>query len=103
LQIFASKLCHLSCVYLGAHAPNLSDEDVVLVHKLWLQVSNILSRRVHHRNIVRVALNRLERDLRGHTDVMLDFYKLEQEGENGKLKGKSKEADQIINEVVHSD
>jgi amino acid transporter len=76
-------------VYLGAHAPNLSEEDVALIHKLWLQISSIPSRRrVHHRDVVRVALNRLERDLRGHTDVMLDFYKLEQEGENGKAKGK---------------
>jgi amino acid transporter len=91
-------------VYLGAHAPNLSDEDVALIHKLWLQISDIPSRRrVHHRDVVRVALNRLERDLRGHTDVMLDFYKLEQESENGKLKGKRKGADEIVNEVVHSD
>jgi amino acid transporter len=77
-------------VYLGAHAPNLNEEDVALIHKLWLQISNIPSRRrVHHRDVVRVALNRLERDLRGHTDVMLDFYKLEQEGENGKAKSKN--------------
>jgi hypothetical protein len=82
----------------------LDSEDAALVHKLWVQVSNIPSRcRVHHRDVVRVALNRLELDLRGHTDVMLDFYKLEQEGENCKLKGKSEEADQIINEVVHTD
>jgi hypothetical protein len=91
-------------VYMGAHAPNLSDEDVALIHKLWLQISNIPSRRrVHHRDVVRVALNRLERDLRGHTDVMLDFYKLEQEVENGKLKGKRKDIEEITKEVVHSD
>ena len=49
---------------------------------LWLKVSNVPSRRrVHHRDVVRVALNRLDRDLRGQTDVMLDFYKLEQEGD----------------------
>jgi amino acid transporter len=77
-------------VYLGAHAPNLKEEDVALIHKLWLQVSNIHSRRrVHHRDVVRVALNRLERDLRGQSDVMLDFYKLEQESDNGKAKGKT--------------
>jgi amino acid transporter len=77
-------------VYLGAHAPNLKEEDVALIHKLWLQVSNIPSRRrVHHRDVVRVALNRLERDLRGQSDVMLDFYKLEQESENGKAKNKA--------------
>jgi amino acid transporter len=74
-------------VYLGAHAPHLTEEDLSLIHKLWLQVSNVPSRkRVHHRDVVRVALNRLERDLRAQSDVMLDFYKLEQVGENGKSK-----------------
>jgi hypothetical protein len=67
-------------VSLGAHTPNLTEEDINLIHDLWLQVSNIPSRRrVHHRDVVRVALNRLRRDLRGQSDVMLDFYKLEHE------------------------
>ncbi|HKQ05289.1 MAG TPA: APC family permease [Blastocatellia bacterium] len=70
-------------VELGAHAPPLTDEDVALVHKLWLQISNIPSRRrVHHRDVVRVALNRLERDMKGRADVMLDFYKLEHESDD---------------------
>ncbi|PYT09603.1 MAG: APC family permease [Acidobacteria bacterium] len=71
-------------VHLGAHAPHLTEEDVNLIHKLWIQVSSVPSRRkVHHRDVVRVALDRLERDLRGKTDVMLDFYNLEHR-ENGK-------------------
>ena len=75
-------------VYLGAHAPNLTEEDISLIHKIWIQVSNVPSRRrVHHRDVVRVALNRLERDLRGQSDVMLDFYKIEQQ-ENDKERGK---------------
>jgi amino acid transporter len=75
-------------VELGAHAPPLTDEDIALVHKLWLQISNIPSRRrVHHRDVVRVALNRLERDLKGRADVMLDFYKLEHEGEDKQRDG----------------
>jgi len=40
--------------------------------------------KIHHRDVVRVALNRLRRDLRGQSDVMLDFYKIEHE--NGKEK-----------------
>jgi len=72
-------------VHLGAHAPHLTEEDINLIHKLWIQVSNIPSRRkVHHRDVVRVALDRLERDLRGNTDVMLDFYNLEHRELNGK-------------------
>jgi hypothetical protein len=69
-------------VYLGAHAPDLTEDDLKLIHDIWLQVSNIPSRRrVHHRDVVRVALNRLKRDMRGQTDVMLDFYKIEHEDE----------------------
>jgi hypothetical protein len=33
---------------------------------------------------VRVALDRLDRDLRGKTDVMLDFYNLEHRESDGK-------------------
>ena len=72
-------------VHLGAHAPHLNEDDINLIHKLWIQVSSIPSRRkVHHRDVVRVALDRLERDLRGNTDVMLDFYNLEHRESNEK-------------------
>ncbi|MGA9774118.1 MAG: APC family permease [Blastocatellia bacterium] len=75
-------------VLLGAHAPVLTEDDINLVHKIWLKVSKIPSRRrVHHRDVVRVALNRLERDLRGQGDVMLDFYKLEHEEDPEKKRG----------------
>ena len=72
-------------VYLGAHAPSLSEEDISLVHDIWLDVVKIRTRsQIHHRDVVRVALQRLRRDLRGQSDVMLDFYKIEHE--NGKEK-----------------
>jgi hypothetical protein len=71
------------CFYLGAHAPDFTDDDVSLIHKIWLDVSKVPARRkVRHRDVVRVALDRLERDLRGQSDVMLDFYKLEHEEAN---------------------
>ena len=76
-------------VHLGAHAPHLTEEDISLIHKLWVQVSSVPSRRkVHHRDVVRVALDRLERDLRGKTDVMLDFYNLEHKDAREKQDGK---------------
>jgi amino acid transporter len=80
-----------SCVLLGAHAPDLTEEDVNLIHKIWLEVAKIPGRqRVHHRDVVRVALERLERDLHGRSDAMLDFYKLEK---GSKTQGKEKNGD----------
>jgi amino acid transporter len=77
-------------VSLGAHAPSLTEEDVNLIHKIWLKVSEVPGRRkVHHRDVVRVALLRLERDLRGQSDAMLDFYKLEHQGDQAKNKGQN--------------
>jgi amino acid transporter len=65
-------------VFLGAHAPDFTDDDLRIIHNIWLKVSQIPARkRVRHRDVVRVALERLERDLQGQSDVMLDFYKLE--------------------------
>ena len=74
-------------IYMGAHAPHLTEEDVNLIHDIWLRVTDIPSRqRVHHRDVVRVALNRLKRDLRGQSDALLDFYKVEQEEEKKTIK-----------------
>jgi amino acid transporter len=71
--------------YLGAHAPDFTEEDVSLIHKIWLDVSKTPARRkVRHRDVVRVALERLERDLKGQSDVMLDFYKLEHGADHDK-------------------
>ncbi|HKV38649.1 MAG TPA: APC family permease, partial [Blastocatellia bacterium] len=75
-------------VYLGAHAPDLAEKDIDLIHKIWLEVSRVPARRrIHHRDVVRVALERLDRDLRGNSDVMLDFYKIERQGEARAGKG----------------
>ena len=80
-----------SCVLLGAHAPDLTEEDVNLIHKIWLEVAKVPGRqRVHHRDVVRVALERLDRDLHGRSDAMLDFYKVEK---GGKGKGQDKHTD----------
>ena len=68
-------------VSLGAHAPELTEDDIGLIHRIWVEVSQLPARRrVHHRDVVRVALERLERELNGNTDVMLDFYKVERKG-----------------------
>jgi len=52
--------------YLGAHAPRLADEDIDIIHKLWLEVTREKTAAdAHHKEIVSVALERLEKDLRG--------------------------------------
>lgn len=76
---------------LGAHAPDLTEDDLSVIHNIWLQVSQIPARkRVRHRDVVRVALERLDRDLRGQSDVMLDFYKLEHKDPQEQPRGNGK-------------
>ena len=51
--------------YLGAHAPALSDRDVSFIHDLWLDVTAEPGiENVHHKDIVMVALSRLNHDLK---------------------------------------
>src|SRR5881227_927933 len=49
--------------YLGAHAPDLTDEEVNLIHRLWLEVTRDNEEDIHHKDIVTLALSRLEREL----------------------------------------
>lgn len=50
---------------LGPHPPRLWPDDVDLVHRLWLELSHDgLGARLHHRDVVRVALRRFEQELR---------------------------------------
>ncbi|HWX25006.1 MAG TPA: amino acid permease, partial [Vicinamibacteria bacterium] len=51
---------------MGAHAPALTDDDINLIHQLWLDAARDTSvGEVHHRDLVRVALKHLERELQG--------------------------------------
>jgi amino acid transporter len=50
---------------LGPHAPTLSRDDLDLIHRLWLDALPEVGMDVHHRDIVRVALEDLRRDLKG--------------------------------------
>ena len=49
---------------LGPHPPRLWPEDVELLHRLWLRMSDQSEgHKVHHRDVVSAALRRLEEDL----------------------------------------
>jgi amino acid transporter len=52
-------------VNLGPHPPRLWPEDVDLLHEIWLRLaaSDALGARLHHRDVVGVALRRLNKDL----------------------------------------
>lgn len=51
---------------LGAHAPRLSDEDINLIHNLWLElVKEHGTEDLHHREVVQICLTRLQKELKG--------------------------------------
>jgi amino acid transporter len=52
-------------VNLGPHPPRMWPEDVDLLHDIWLRLaaSEALGSRLHHRDVVGVALRRLQKDL----------------------------------------
>lgn len=50
-------------VNLGPHPPRLWPEDLDRTHDLWLRLSENFGSRLHHRDVVGVALRRLQTDL----------------------------------------
>ncbi|MBX9600185.1 MAG: APC family permease [Bryobacteraceae bacterium] len=67
-------------VNLGPHPPRLWPEDVERVHDLWLELSEAdgLGSKLHHRDVVGVALRRLEEELKaGKRDQVVDALRNE--------------------------
>lgn len=63
LEIVSPGQTERNFINLGPHPPRLWPEDEDLLHDLWLEMSKSQPGKVpHHRDIVRVALRRLERD-----------------------------------------
>src|SRR5437867_3976785 len=63
-------------VNLGPHPPRLWPEDVDLVHNIWLELSDDFGARLHHRDVIGVALQRMNRELHANgerTKVMGDI------------------------------
>src|SRR5215813_9032948 len=50
-------------VNLGPHPPRLWPEDVDLVHQLWLDLSARFGAKLHHRDVVGLALRRMKHSL----------------------------------------
>jgi hypothetical protein len=64
-------------VNLGPHPPRLWPEDLDRAHDLWLRLSEKLGSRLHHRDVVGVALRRLQQDLESERkdEVLTDLEK----------------------------
>jgi amino acid transporter len=63
LEIYAPGGQH-ELFLLGPHAPHLTANELNLVHRLWLRLSDTVSpQELHHHDIVHFALDRVERDL----------------------------------------
>lgn len=62
-------------VNLGPHPPRLWPEDLDRAHELWLRLTEHFGSRVHHRDVIGVALRRLEKDLDSEKkpDVLTDL------------------------------
>jgi hypothetical protein len=52
-------------VNLGPHPPRLWPEDLDRVHELWLRLQEHFGSKLHHRDVVGLALRRLQKDLEG--------------------------------------
>jgi len=64
-------------VNLGPHPPRLWPQDVDRVHEIWLRLSEEFGSKLHHRDVVGMALRRLETDLHGEKrdQVIVDLKK----------------------------
>jgi magnesium transporter len=61
---------------LGAHPPGLQPEDLEHIHRLWLDVARGVGPHVHHRDVVRTALTRMEQELNGpNRDAVLQVVR----------------------------
>ncbi len=54
-----------SYVNLGPHPPRLWPEDVERLHEIWLKLSDGVGGKLHHRDVVGLALRQLEKQLDG--------------------------------------
>jgi hypothetical protein len=69
---------------LGAHPPRLTDEDIALLHRLWLEVLRTKQAEetpIHHRDLVAAGLRLLEKELHGpRRDAILELIREQQAG-----------------------
>jgi hypothetical protein len=68
---------------IGPHTPTMKNEDVVLLHRLWLNVTREPGlEKIHHHDILTEALTRFAHDFTAydHPDIVKSLQRLRDEG-----------------------
>ena len=68
---------------LGAHAPELSPEDIARIHHLWTEAARAVGPAIHHRDVVSAALSALEAEMRDRRPEALSRLKQHMRPEKG--------------------
>jgi len=95
LEILDEKTSKQMFFNLGPHPPRLWPEDIELLHRLWL---NLTDRgpgyKLHHRDVVRVALRRLEIELQSASakDVLNEVWQEASEERRPQEEARSQES-----------
>jgi len=64
LEVFARNGGQREFFLLGPHAPNLTSNEVNLVHRLWLRLDELISpEELHHHDVVHFALNEVQKEI----------------------------------------
>jgi amino acid transporter len=73
---------------LGPHAPNLTANEVNLLHRLWLRFSETLApQELHHHDVVHFALEEVQKELdAGHEDIVVKHLRVHLEANQTKRK-----------------
>ncbi len=76
---------------LGPHAPNLTANEVHLLHRLWLRFSDVLAREeLHHHDVVHFALEEVQKEIdEGQEDAVVGRLRAHLEANQNKRKPKS--------------
>jgi amino acid transporter/nucleotide-binding universal stress UspA family protein len=70
---------HVDSFRIGPHSPSMKDEDVLLLHRLWLNITREEGLdKLHHHEILREALTRFARDYgaRDRDDILRELRQL---------------------------
>jgi hypothetical protein len=73
---------------LGPHAPNLTANEVHLLHRLWLRFSEVLAREeLHHHDVVHFALEEVQKEIdEGHEESVVGRLRAHLEANQTKRK-----------------